>query len=246
MAVKGYSRLLSFDTDGKLLVGRMSEFTITEQVQTKEVDGWPYENPDGILQTVDAWLAQQKFDIKVGTGSFDKLTISQAFDQKLKTEASVLLPHNELLTVGAGGTIAIAGLIANQSVGIFLQSDTDPVQYEQITSGTPTDKQFTVTAGNITMAASQVGKQVIVNYFKTYSAIESLGVSNNPIGYLGMIGRMILTRTKVGPLVYIPKMTKFSGVTFGGEKSEVTYRALLKPPFAKPVVFCFDVPEVAV
>jgi hypothetical protein len=239
MAVKGYSRLLSFDTDGKLLVGRMSEFTITEQVQTKEVDGWPYENPDGILQTVDAWLAQQKFDIKVGTGSFDKLTISQAFDQKLKTEASVLLPHNELLTVGAGGTIAIAGLIANQSVGVFLQSDTDPVQYEQITTGTPTDKQFTVTA------ASQVGKQVIVNYFKSYSAIESLGVSNNPIGYLGMIGRMILTRTKIGPLVYIPKMTKFSGVTFGGEKSEVTYRALLKPPFAKPVVFCFDVPEVA-
>jgi hypothetical protein len=245
MAVKGYSRLLSFDTDGKLLVGRMSEFTITEQVQTKEVDGWPYENPDGILQTVDAWLAQQKFDIKVGTGSFDKLTISQAFDQKLKTEATVLLPHNELLTVGAGGTIAIAGLIANQSVGVFLQSDTDPVQYEQITTGTPTDKQFTVTAGNITMAASQVGKQVIVNYFKSYSAIESLGVSNNPIGYLGMIGRMILTRTKIGPLVYIPKMTKFSGVTFGGEKSEVTYRALLKPPFAKPVVFCFDVPEVA-
>lgn len=246
MAIKGMSRLLFYDEDGKLLVGRMSGFEITEQVETKEVDGWPYENPDGTLQTVDAWIASQKFDVKVSTGSFDKLTISQAFDQKLKTEASVVLPHNELLTVAAGGTIAITGLTANQAVGVFLQSDTNPVQFEQIVTGSPTDKQFSVTANTVTLNASQVGKQVIVNYFKTYSAIESIGVTNNPIGELGMVGRQILTRTQVGPLVYIPKMTKFSGITYGGESSEVTYRALLKPPFAKPIVFCFDVPEIAV
>lgn len=244
MAIKGMSRLLSYDSDGKLLVGRMSEFTLTEQVQTKEVDGWPYDNPDGTLQTVDAWLSQQKFDVKVSTGSFDKYSISQVFDQKLKTESTVLLPHNELLTVAAGGTIAITGLTANQAVGVFLQDDTAPVQYEQITTGTPTDKQFTVTANTLTLAASQVGKQVIVNYFKTYSAVESIGVTNNPIGTLGLIGRFILTRSKIGPLIYIPKMTKFSGVTFGGEKADITYRALLKPPFAKPFVIAFDVPEV--
>jgi len=242
MAIKGFGQVVSIDSTSKLWVDRLSSIEITANVDTREVDGYPFDNPDGLLQIVDAFIRRETFDVTVGTGSFDKYTIARVFDQRLSTESSVVLPHSELITVGAGGVTTITGLTLDQAVGVYLPNDTAPVQFSQITTGSPTATQHIVTADTLTLNTALTGQRIIVNYSKTYSAVENIGIANNPIGDLGLVGRLIGTRFPVAPLFFIPKISRFSGFTFGGETSDITYRAQLKAPFAKPIIFAFDIP----
>jgi hypothetical protein len=242
MAIKGKGNLVTFGKNGQLYVGRFSAVDFAQEVQTKEVEGYPFDNPDGLLQIVDAFITKETFNVKVSTGSFDKLEMSRIFDQQITKSPSILLPQSQQLVVGVGGAITVTGLIANQQVGVFVPSDTAPKQLTQIVSGSPTVDQFTVTADTVTVAAALIGKTVIVNHIKAYTDIETLGATNAPIGDLGFVGRLIGPRFEIGPLFYIPKMSRFSGFGFGGENSEVTYRATVKSPYAKPIIFAFDVP----
>jgi hypothetical protein len=242
MAIKGYGNIVAIDSTGKLWVDRLSAVEISVDADTREVDGYPFDNPDGLLQIVDAYIRRETYNVQISTGSFDRQTIARVFDQKITTESSVVLPHSELLTVGAGGVTTVTGLTLDQAVGVYLPNDTDPVQFTQITTGVPTAVQHIVTANTLTLNTSRTGQKVIVNYLKTYSAQQSIGVTNNPIGDLGLVGRLIGTRFAIAPLFYIPKISRFSGFSFGGESSEITYRAQIKAPFAKPIIFAFDVP----
>jgi hypothetical protein len=244
MAIKGYGNLLIIDKNGKLWVDRFSKIEFAEDLQTREVFGYPFDNDDGLLQAVDAFATRQTFNCQVETGSFDKYAIARTFDQQLVKTANLVLPHAESYVVPNNGEITIAELVANQSAGVFLQSDTNPLQLTQTTT-TATATTFVVSAGKVTLDTSHAGKTAIVNRFKTYTDIETLGVSNTQIGEVAFTGRTIGPRFSLGPQFYIPKMAKFSGTNFGGETSQVTYRALLKPPFAKPIVFAFDVPVAA-
>jgi hypothetical protein len=242
MAIKGYGNVIAIGSDSKLWVDRLSAVEIAVDADTREVDGYPFDNPDGLLQIVDAYIRRETYNVTLSTGSFDQQTIARVFDQKITTETSVVLPHSELLTVGAGGVLTITGLTLNQAVGVYLPDDTAPIQFTQITTGSPTAVQHIVTANTLTTDTSNTGKKVIVNYLKTYTSQAAIGVTNNPIGDLGLVGRLIGTRFAIPPLFYIPKISRFSGFSFGGETSEITYRAQVKAPFAKPIIFAFDVP----
>lgn len=243
MAIKGYGNLVMFDEEGKLYIDRLSEIQFGQDVQARDVLGYPYDNPDGLLQVVDSFRTSETFSCQVTTGSFDKLAIARLFNQQIKKE-SISFPHSEKLKIGVTATpeIAIASLVANQQVGVFLPSDKNPIQFTQTTSAPTTADTFQVTAGKIIFAASNAEKTVIVNYFKGYTDIETIGVSNNPIGDLAFTGRLIGPRFDVGPQFYIPRLVQNSGFSFGGENSQVTFRATVKEPFARPIVFAYDIP----
>ena len=112
MAIKGFSQQVAIDEDNNLLfVGRPNSFQIQSNVQNREVLGYPWDNPDGLLQTVDSFITQETFDFTIGTGSIDTPELSRIFNQQVSTSASVDLPISEKYTVGAGGTTPVAGLL---------------------------------------------------------------------------------------------------------------------------------------
>lgn len=246
MAIKGYGNLvMERAEDGSLFVDRLSQLQFSVDVQNRDVDGYPFDNPDGLLQIVDSFITRETFDVQVTTGSFDKLVMQRVFDQ-LAQSSNVTLPHSEKKVVGVSpAEISITGLVADQQVGVFIESDTNPIALTQTTSAPATANEFQVATDKIVFEASRAGASVIVNYHKAYTAIESLGVTNNPVGEIGFAGRLIGPRFAVGPLFYIPKMSRISGFQFGGENSQITYRATAKAGFAKPIIFAFDVPLAA-
>ncbi|HEY9826049.1 MAG TPA: hypothetical protein V6D19_11410 [Stenomitos sp.] len=242
MAIKGYGNVLTFDANNKLYVGRFSQILFQVDVATREVDGYPFNNADGALQIVDAFVTRETFNCQISTGSFDKSELARVFDQTIQRQTSIVLPVSQQLTVANDNTLTVSGLTVNQSVGVFQPSDTDPKQLTQITSGSPTADQYSVTANTITFHSSKANQTVIINYLKTHTNIDTIGATNNPVGDLSFVGRLIGPRFPTAPLFYIPKMSRFSGFNFGGENSEITYRATVKAPFAKPIIFAFDVP----
>jgi hypothetical protein len=241
MAFKGWGNITILDRLGKLWIDRFQEIVVTEDLQTREVFGYPFDNDDGLLQTVEAFGTRQTYNVQVTTGSFDKYTIARTFDQQIVQSPSLQLPHAESYIVPANGQIDIASLVLNQQVGAFLESDTNPLQLTQSTSA-PTASTHQVVAGQVLIAPVHAGKKVILQYLKTYSNLQTIGVESQPLGDLGFLGRQIGPRFEIGPLVYIPSMSKFSGASYGGENSQVTYRAKVKSPFAKAVIVAFDVP----
>lgn len=242
MAIKGFSQQVAIDEDNNLLfVGRPNSFQIQSNVQNREVLGYQWDNPDGILQTVDSFITQETFDFTTGTGSIDRPELSRILNQQVSTSPSVDLPISEKYTIGAGGVTPVAGLILDQAVQVAELSDTDPVQYEQIASGgSPTATQFDVTAGNVNFNASEAGKTVIVSYTKNYTSLKTIGVEDAPLGDLAFIGRIIGPRFGTSPFFYIPRASRISGFALGVEDTSITYRATVKEPFVRPIVLAFD------
>lgn len=245
MAIKGYGNMVMFDQDGKLYVGRPSQIQFQVDVQNRDVDGYPYENPDGVMQIVDSFINRETFNCQVSTASFDKTEMARVFDQDI-VKRNVLLPHSEKKTISASpAQIAVTGLAANQEVGVFLPSDTEPKSLTQSTSTPASADEFQVTSNTIVFDDANAGKEAIINYFKSYTNVETIGVESSPIGDVGFAGRLIGPRFTTGPLFYIPRMSRISGFTFGGDTAQISYRAVLQTGFAKPIVFAFDLPLTA-
>jgi len=243
--LKGYGFTGWVDTTGKLWLGRPSGIDMAADLKTREVPGYPHNNPTGLMQIVDAAVIQETFNCVIDTGSFDKYEIARVFDQQIALTSSISLPVTQTVVVPASAPyqVTIAGLVANQQLGAFAESTTDSLQLVQTTTTSPPAGRYKVNADTVLFNAAQAGRSVVVQYFKAYTDVETLGVEPTvELGELIFFGRLIGPRFTVGPLFYIPRLVRFSGFSSGGETTKVTYRALLQPPYSKPIVFAFGVP----
>jgi hypothetical protein len=240
VAIKGFGFTGFVSDSGKLFVGRPNKIEVGSSLNTQDINGYPFSNASGTLQIVDSFAELETYEVKITTASYDKIELQRVLDQYTSTESSISLPEAKEYVIGAGGVVTVTGLLVDQAVGAFIQSDTNPVQLTQITTGSPTAKQYKVTADTITFETSQVGKTVVVQYNKTFTSVETLGAQDLPVGNLLFFGRVIGTRFAIAPRLFIPKMVRRSGINLGTGDTTSEYRALVKSPFAKPVLIAFD------
>jgi hypothetical protein len=240
MAVKGFGNLGFVSATGKLFVGRPNAIEIKSDVTNQDVDGYPFVNPGGTLQIVDSYAQREIFSVSVKTASFDKVELQRVMDQYANTAPTISLPEAGQFVVPAGGTLPVAGLVADQAVAAMIESDTAPMSLTQTTAAPTATGQYQVTAGNIVFHSSQVGKTVDIQYSKSFSNVEIIGNVDNPIGQLMFFGRLIGTRFAIAPRIYIPKLSRISGISLGGAENTTEYRALLDARFGKPILVAFD------
>ncbi len=240
MAIKGWGSVGFVSNTGKLFVSRPNSIEISSDLTAEDVEGYPFSNPSGTLQIVDSYNSLETFTATIGTASFDKIELQRVMDQYANTAATISLPEAFEAAVPAGGTMPIAGLVADQAVAVSVQSDTAPLQLTQGTTAPATPNAYQVTAGNIVFNAAQIGKTVAGQYTKSFSNVEVIGNVDNPIGDLMFFGRMIGTRFPIAPRIYIPRMTRRSGISLGGGESSTEYRLLLKAGFPRPFLIAFD------
>jgi hypothetical protein len=240
MAIKGWGSVGFVSTNGKLFVSRPNSIEIASDLSAEDVPGYPFTNPSGTLQIVDSYNSLETFKATIKTASFDKIEIQRMMDQFSTVVASgVTLPEAAEFAITTA-TMPVAGLVADQAVAASIQSDTAPIQLTQGTIAPATANAYQVTAGNIVFNAAQVGKTVAIQYLKAFTNVEIIGNTDNPIGDLMFFGRIIGTRFAIAPRLYIPRMTRRSGINIGGKEASVEYRLLLKAGFNRTFQIAFD------
>jgi hypothetical protein len=240
VAIKGFGFTGFLSDTGKLFVGRPNQIQVSSDLNTQDINGYPFSNSSGTLQIVDSYGELEIYNVSITTASYDKLELQRVLDQYTSIEGSISLPEAREFVIGAGGVVTVTGLILDQAVGAFIQSDTAPVQSSQITTGVPTAAQHIVTANTVTFNSAQIGKTVVIQYTKAFTSVETLGAQDLPIGNMLFFGRVIGTRFAIAPRLFIPKMVRRSGINLGAGDTTTEYRALVKAPFAKPVLIAFD------
>jgi hypothetical protein len=240
MAIKGWGSVGFASTNGKLFISRPNSIEIASDLSAEDVQGFPFTNQSGTLQIVDSYNSLETFKATVKTASFDKIEIQRMMDQFTTTVASgISLPEAAEFVITAA-TMPVVGLVADQAVAVAIQSDTNPLQLTQGTVPPATANAYQVTAGNIVFNAAQVGKTAVIQYLKAFPNVEIIGNTDAPIGDLMFFGKLIGTRFAIAPRVYIPRMTRRSGINIGGKEASVEYRLLLKAGFSRPFQIAFD------
>jgi hypothetical protein len=233
----------SMTEGGRLTRGRPSMIKFNSKVEIKKVYGYPFSNLRGSLSVVDSILDLEEFTCEVSTGSFDLPEFERVFDQFTTQETNLSLPDADVYKVGAGGTVTLTGVVANQLVGMFFEGDKDSRSLKQIFTGVPTADEYIVTANTVTLHSSRVGQDLIVCYYRTITSVEALGVTSNPMGSLSYFGKWICPRMTNPPFFYIPKMNRASGLSLGSSgESSMTYDCVVKTGFALPIITAFGMP----
>lgn len=241
MAIKGFGYMAWIATDGKLFLGRPNQITVQSDLQSNTIQGYPFANPSGLLQDVDSYATSETYTATMQTASVDIPELQRTLDQLTTTEATIVLPEVKEYTANGTGVVTVTGLVANQQCGVFFQDDQNAKVLTQVASA-PTADQFSVTANTITLNAARANQKVVISAFKSFSTVQALGVQDVPLGDLAFVGRLIGTRFATAPLMYIPRMTRISGINLGGDNISTQYKCVLKAGFAKPLVLAFGVP----
>jgi hypothetical protein len=235
------------DDQGQLRLGRPAKMDLQIDAKIREVKGYPYNNPTGRLQVVDAEIEEETYNCILDTQSFDKHELSRVFDQRIRVSSSITLPCSMIgqIPTTAPYEIDVPGLLEDQQVGCFIELPIDnPKLLRQTTVVNPPTGTYKVSANTITFNATEAGSSVVYQYFRTYTDIETMGAeAGKALGELQFFGRLIGPRFKIGAFFYIPRLVRASGATLGKEDAKMTYKCILKPPFALPIITAYDVPE---
>lgn len=200
-------------TDGtELVVSRLKEVSLAQEVETKTVDGFPFE--PGALGVVDSAKSRESWKLTVSTGSFDDMDLAFVFDRKIQTSASGTIP--EVISVTVPGTapytVTVAGLDEATVVATVLSSDGNI----PLTKGTVSATGFTAATDVLTFDAVHAGKIVAIHYMAVYTSRRVLGGTTPAVPYgnlkfFGVVNGPRLTNND-GAKIYLPEVTRSSGI----------------------------------
>lgn len=200
-------------TDGtELVVSRLKEVSLAQEVETKTVDAFPFQ--PGALGTVDSAKSKESWKLTVSTGSFDDMDLAFVFDRKIQTSASGSIPEVDSVTVPATGpyTVTVTGLDEATVTATILSSDGNI----PLTRGTASPTGFAAATDTLTFDASHAGKIIAIHYMRAYTSRRVLGGTSPAVPYgtlkfFGVVNGPRLSNEN-GAKIYLPEVTRSSGI----------------------------------